>query len=424
MKRLIFYAVLLFAFLNAECFSELKEIYADLNGDGIKEKITWQKFASTELGDYYQIVVSNAGGNIIWRGPKTTDESNPFFIASLDTGVSIPELVADIDSDGSLEMLIPAPASDVSPLWYKRLKWKNGKFEAMKSAILQYDPYAKDMPLKWVYKYPGSYSFWAMDFKRKKGKIKTSITKIYPDGSSDYGEAYIHFVKGGAVIDLWIKPLKGHKKSKSKISYIAKLSLKDHYNSKGEKLTRVADIIRQDRANFYKGKKDLEDKSDSVFSDSLERKSLSEYKVYLHGISKNAILNQTPAVKVNVDLNYGKIDIYKADTLNSNNIEFSYIAKISNKDKYNSQGVKLKTVKEILRQDRANVHKNRADKEDTFDSYFVSVKQRAKIQNYKIVPIGTGYKTLKREILYGNPILGVQVGNGVLRIKIIIADFL
>ena len=420
MHRVILITLLfLLTLLSADGYKELKELYADLDGDGISEKITWKKFTATELGDYYQIIVRDKSGNIIWRGPKTTDASSPFYIASLDTGVSIPELIADIDNDGYKEMLIPTPASDVTPLWYNRLKWKNGKFIPMQSAILQYDPYAKDIPLKWVYKYPGAYSFWTMMFRRDKNRVKASITGLYPDGSSDYGEVYLHFLKGGAMIDSWIKPLHGHKRDKVKFSYIAKLSARDHYNSQGEKLKRVVDIIRQDRVNFYKGKKDLEDRSDPVFIDSFERESLSEYKVYLHGISRDAIINQTPTVKVKVDVNYGKLDIYKAASSNSSKIEYSYIAKISNKDKYNSRGVRLKTLKEILRQDRAYVHKNRADSEDTYDHYFTTIKERAKMQNYKIVPIGTSYRELKREILYGNPLLGVQVGDGVLRIKII-----
>lgn len=421
MQKLYYFIILFFVTLiDANNFHELKKIYADLNQDGMNEKITWQKFITTELGDYYQIVVEDSSGNIIWRGPKTTDESSPFFIASLDTGVSIPELIADIDNDGYLEMLIPAPASDLSPLWYKRLKWKNKRFLPMKSAILQYDPYARVMPLKWVYRYPGSYSFWAYMFKRVNGRVKASIAGIYPDGSSDYGEVYLHFVKGGAMIDSWIKPLKGPKKDKVRFSYIAKLSFKDHYNSKGKRLTRVADIIRQDRANFYKGKRDLQDQSDPFFMDAISRESLSEYKVYLHGISRDTIINQTPVVRVKVDSNLGKLDISQVfpKSLN-NNLEFSYIAKISNKDKYNSRGVRLKTIKEILQQDRANVHKNRGDKEDTYDHYFKTMKQRAKIKNYKIVPIGTSYKNLKREILYANPLLGVQVANKKLRVKII-----
>lgn len=420
MKRYVLtFLIMLFSSVIADEFHELKTIYSDLDNDGIKEEITWKKFATTELGDYYQIIVKDNSGNVIWKGPKTTDDSSPFFIASLDTGVSIPELVADIDNDGFKEMLIPTPASDVSPLWYNRLKWENGKFIAMESAILQYDPYAKDMPLKWVYKYPGSYSFWVEKFKRNKNKIKASIVGIYPDSSNDYGEVYLHFIKGGAMVDSWIKLLHGHKKKKVNFSYITKLSFKDHYNSKGEKLTRVADILQQDRINFYKGKKDLEDKSDPIFADSLERESLNEYKVYLHGISRNTILNNTPVIKANVDLNYGKIDIYKVNNSDTGNIEFSYIAKISNKDKYNSRGIKLKTLKEILRQDRAYVHKNRADREDTYDSYFVTAKQRAKIQNYKIVPISTSYRHLRKEVLNANPLLGVQIGKEVLRIKII-----
>lgn len=420
MRRYIITALMIiFNLLLADNFQELKEIYADLNRDGVAERITWKKFATTELGDYYQIVVTDSYGNIIWKGPKVTDESSPFFIASLDTGVSIPQIVADIDNDGYLEMLIPSPASDISPLWYERLKWKNGKFIPMRSAILQYDPYNTNIPFKWIYRYPGIYSFWAMMFKRVNNKIKASVTGIYPDGSNDYGEVYLHFVNGGAMAQYWIKPLKGPKKDKVNFSYTTRLGLKDHYNSKGVRLTRVIDIIRQDRENFYKGQKDLEDNSDPILIDSIERNDIKEYRVYLHGISRDMIISQTPIVKVTVDSNLGKIDISKVKIDNSKNLEFSYIAKISDRDKYNSIGVQLKTMKDILIQDRANVHKDKADGEDTYDSYFPTARQRADIQNYQIIPIDTSYQNLKREIIFNNPILGVQVGNKVLRIKII-----
>ncbi|MDP3009511.1 MAG: hypothetical protein Q8N30_10660 [Methylococcales bacterium] len=48
--------------------------------------------------------------------------------------------------------------------------------------------------------------------------------------------------------------------------YSARLSADDHTNSDGKKLTAVADIIRQDRANFHKfNLRDNDDTADSFF---------------------------------------------------------------------------------------------------------------------------------------------------------------
>ncbi|EBY7415755.1 hypothetical protein D6J61_26095, partial [Salmonella enterica subsp. enterica serovar Alachua] len=46
-------------------------------------------------------------------------------------------------------------------------------------------------------------------------------------------------------------------------TYFARLSERDHYSSSGQRLTKVAGIIRQDRANVHQfGKVDAEDEKD------------------------------------------------------------------------------------------------------------------------------------------------------------------
>ena len=51
-------------------------------------------------------------------------------------------------------------------------------------------------------------------------------------------------------------------------SYVALLSEADHFNSKGQRLTSAAAIIRQDRANFHRyGIKDPQDEGDTFFAD-------------------------------------------------------------------------------------------------------------------------------------------------------------
>ena len=54
-----------------------------------------------------------------------------------------------------------------------------------------------------------------------------------------------------------------------------------------------------------------------------------------------------------------------------------YSTTISNKDRYNSSGVRLTSVRDILRQDRANMHKfGFADNGDGYDSYFKKASRR------------------------------------------------
>jgi hypothetical protein len=63
-----------------------------------------------------------------------------------------------------------------------------------------------------------------------------------------------------------------------------------------------------------------------------------------------------------------------------------YAAFISQKDLYNSNGDRLKSVADILRQDRANYHKGRGDRADEDDGgMFATPEGRAKFEYYSIV---------------------------------------
>lgn len=81
-------------------------------------------------------------------------------------------------------------------------------------------------------------------------------------------------------------------------------------------------------------------------------------------------------------------------------IEF-YGAKISMNDRYNSNGERLTTVRDILRQDRANYHRfNIRDDADQYDSYFSS-KQNREIFDTARINISPG---LARRILGNSPV--------------------
>ena len=83
--------------------------------------------------------------------------------------------------------------------------------------------------------------------------------------------------------------------------YVALLSKRDHLNSNGERLSSVAEILRQDRANFHSGNGDKSDQDDPYFATKAERSKIDTYKIVLVGISKDAILKGTPLVEVAVE---------------------------------------------------------------------------------------------------------------------------
>jgi len=90
-------------------------------------------------------------------------------------------------------------------------------------------------------------------------------------------------------------------------NYVTRLSSKDHHNSSGAKLASVADILRQDRANYHKFKKrDKEDQTDRFFTNAKNRGLLTKYYnlVYkerpMSKQDKKAILSGTPLVRVSL----------------------------------------------------------------------------------------------------------------------------
>ncbi|WP_379069538.1 hypothetical protein ACHMW4_03585 [Mesorhizobium sp. UC22_110] len=97
-------------------------------------------------------------------------------------------------------------------------------------------------------------------------------------------------------------------------SYVARLSAADHFNSNGERLTSVAAIIRQDRANLYVyGKGDPEDETDSFFSDKGNRAKLENMlnRGTASKASRQAIVNGTPMIRVKVHPDFIDVEVYQ-----------------------------------------------------------------------------------------------------------------
>ena len=106
--------------------------------------------------------------------------------------------------------------------------------------------------------------------------------------------------------------------------YIARISRKDHYNKWGKKLTKVADILQQDRANFYKfNKNDIEDFADVFFFKKENRFKIRKMleNGYISNKTAYQIINGTPLIKVDIYKNSLNVSLYHYGT-NANQLNY------------------------------------------------------------------------------------------------------
>lgn len=87
----------------------------------------------------------------------------------------------------------------------------------------------------------------------------------------------------------------------------------------------------------------------------------------------------------------------------------SYVARISDHDKYASDGYALDSAAQMVRQDRANYHKfHRRDRDDENDVWFRGNGDRAQLERMLQRP-GAISGPARRAILNGEPLIQVDV---------------
>lgn len=97
----------------------------------------------------------------------------------------------------------------------------------------------------------------------------------------------------------------------------------------------------------------------------------------------------------------------------------SYVARISDDDKFASDGYALDTAAQMVRQDRANWHKfGRGDAEDENDPWFGSTASRARLEKMLNRPGAMSSKT-RQAIARGNPVIQVDVFANSVKVEVI-----
>jgi len=179
-------------------------LYGDIDNDNKAETMELKNIGSTEMGTFYQLIVKDDNGKLLWKAGKSYDDSNRYSFFELHHGVSMPQILTDIDNDGYMELIAPEPQSDVSPTYYRKLKWIGKRFRVMSSNALMMDNH-KRFTWKNTQDYQGTWvsGFVAVESHLVIANVISAIGDSYKSGT-----ALLRFDAKGADVVNWMKPLK------------------------------------------------------------------------------------------------------------------------------------------------------------------------------------------------------------------------
>ena len=97
----------------------------------------------------------------------------------------------------------------------------------------------------------------------------------------------------------------------------------------------------------------------------------------------------------------------------------TYVARISWKDHEASDGYKLDTAAQVVRQDRANVHRHiQTDEEDDIDVWFTTNAKRSELEQM-LNRKGAIDEATRRAIMDGEPLIEVEVYRNSVRVTLL-----
>lgn len=193
----------------------MQEVSVDLDGDGAAEKVLLKAycldFYETELMSYAgQLVVEKKSGGsykTIWEGPKIAKdklyEDRKFGFLFTQGGLETIELIGDVCGDGTVRLLSPQAASDVSPRIFRMYAWKEGRFVFERSGYLcEESDGAKS--LKWRDTCNEKF-FWVLGFTKLAGpgKAEARVHRYGEKGGGEGGVALLKAAEDGFELAGW-----------------------------------------------------------------------------------------------------------------------------------------------------------------------------------------------------------------------------
>lgn len=292
------------------------KVVVDLDADGKEETITWRKLGGDEeIGTFHQLLVKDAAGTTLWKSPEVMKEDHPLAFGEFHFGITLPQWAGDIDGDGAVELIVPAPQSDVSPCFFRVFRWNRSAFEPVHSRALA-STRAGSTRYEWA-ENPATNGYWVQKWmgRSAEGGHVVEVVSLPENGPLITGVGVIQSGQGGFEMVRWMTPptsAEAGDGSGDGSAYRARLSEKDHVNSAGAALKGVLDVIRQDRANVHRHvHTDEEDGIDSLFTTPEAREQLGRMSVEVSGGKKAEarILNGTPLVEVRVVGSFLQVEV-------------------------------------------------------------------------------------------------------------------
>lgn len=214
-KKLFLVLVLLTQMAYAQSLPKAGEVYesvsCDLNGDGKVEKIELSAYGINAESEMFwgRLRVKDSSGKVIWEAPKASKNEQPFSFGMFPYGVSGLEWVGDIDGDGKIELISPAPVSDVRPPTYRRYRWTGTAFQALGDKMLLENPAGSGTflwrdPFEWDGVQPLT---WVSQLSGGPGKCVGDVTASRPGGEVWGGQAQFSGNGLGLTARTWLKKL-------------------------------------------------------------------------------------------------------------------------------------------------------------------------------------------------------------------------
>lgn len=195
------------AFLPAikDVHDRVPQFAVDLDHDGEDELLTFELVERFDFGEEYQARVTR-GGETIWTSPRSKERGAHTFGMWAD-GIVFPELLADVDADGSIELVVPMLRSDVSPAGFNIYRWIHNEFRLIWRGQLM-EMTADSGSYRWTHTVQSD-GRWIDQFVQcnRDGTVDVRVVETGPGSHCRSGMASVYPVANGYGLREWLNPL-------------------------------------------------------------------------------------------------------------------------------------------------------------------------------------------------------------------------